>query len=63
MYPSPSSDIIRVINTRKMGWARYVAHMREVKNTQKLDGKREGKRLLGSNRSRLGIILKRNLKT
>jgi hypothetical protein len=46
LYSSPS--IIRIINTRKMRWAGYVARMGEKRISYRLlVGKPEGKRQLG----------------
>jgi hypothetical protein len=43
-----SSNIIRVIKSRRMRWVGHVAHTGEVKNAYKvLIGKPLGKRLLG----------------
>jgi hypothetical protein len=51
LYSSPS--IIRIIKSRRMGWAGHVARMREKKNGYRLlVGKPEGKRLLGRPRRR-----------
>jgi hypothetical protein len=44
-YPTPS--LIRIVSSRRMGWALHVARMGEKKNAYKLlVGKTEGKRLL-----------------
>jgi hypothetical protein len=46
LYSSPS--IIRIIKSRRMRWAGYVARMGEKRNAYRLlVGKAEGKRLLG----------------
>jgi hypothetical protein len=46
LYASP--NIIRVIKSRRMRWARHVARLEEVRNTYKiLVWKSEGKRPLG----------------
>jgi hypothetical protein len=51
LYSSPS--IIRMIKSRRMGWAGYVAQMEENRNTYRiLVGKLEGKRPLGRPRRR-----------
>jgi hypothetical protein len=51
LYASP--NIIRVMKSRRMRWARHVARIRKVKNIYKiLAGKPEGKTLLGRSRSR-----------
>jgi hypothetical protein len=51
LYYSPS--IIRVIKSRRMRWAGYVARMGEKRNVYKLlVGKLEGKRPLGRPRRR-----------
>jgi hypothetical protein len=43
-----STNIIRVIKSRRMRWAGHVAHIGEIRNTYKiLVGKPEGKRPLG----------------
>jgi len=34
LYASP--NIIRIVRSRKMKWARHVAHMREIKNAYKI---------------------------
>jgi hypothetical protein len=45
LYPSP--NIILVIKSRRMRWARHVAHMGEMRDVYRfLVGKREGKRPL-----------------
>jgi hypothetical protein len=49
MYKSPS--IIRIIKSRRMRWAGYVARMRDKRNVFRLlVGKPEGKRTLGRQR-------------
>jgi hypothetical protein len=51
LYSSP--NIIRMIKSRRMGWAEYVARMRATKNAYRiLVGKPEGKRTLGRPRCR-----------
>jgi hypothetical protein len=51
LYSSPS--IIRVIKSRRMGWAGHVARMGEKMNAYRiLVGKLEGKRSLGRPRSK-----------
>jgi hypothetical protein len=45
LYSSPS--IIRIIKSRRMRWACYVAQMREKNAYRLLVGKPEGKRPLG----------------
>jgi hypothetical protein len=51
LYASP--HIIRVIKSRIMRWARYVARMGEMRNAYSIFvGNREGKRSLGRPRSR-----------
>jgi hypothetical protein len=51
LYSSP--NIIRMIKSRKMRWAGYVARMREKRNACRiLVGKPEGKRSLGRPRCR-----------
>jgi hypothetical protein len=51
LYSSPS--IIRIIKSRRMRWAGYVARIREKRNAYKiLVGKPEGKRPLGRPRRR-----------
>jgi hypothetical protein len=60
MYSSPS--IIRLIKSRRMRWACYVARMGEKRNAYRLlVGKPEGKRSLGRPRHRiiLGWIMER----
>ena len=48
-----TSDILRVIKSRRMGWARHVARMEEGRVVHKvLGGKPEGKRPLGRPRRR-----------
>jgi len=48
-----SSNIIRVIRSRRMRWAGHVARVGETRNSYDiLDGKREGKRPLGRTRHR-----------
>jgi hypothetical protein len=51
LYSSPS--IIRIIKSRRMGWAGHVARIGEKKNVYRLFvGKPEGKRPLGRPRCR-----------
>ena len=51
LYYSP--NIVRVIKSRRMRWAGYVAHMGEERGVYRvLVGKPEGKRLLGRPRCR-----------
>jgi hypothetical protein len=51
LYSSPS--IIRIIKSRRLRWARYVARMEEKRNACRiLAGRPEGKRLLGRPRRR-----------
>jgi hypothetical protein len=51
LYSSP--NIIRMVKSRRMRWARHVARMGERQNTYRiLVGKPEGKRPLGIPRSR-----------
>jgi hypothetical protein len=51
LYSSPG--IIRIIKSRRMRWARYVARMGEKRNAYRLlVGKSEGKRPLGRPRRR-----------
>jgi hypothetical protein len=51
LYPSPS--IIRIIKSRRMRWAGYVAHMGGKRNAYRLlVGKPEGKKPLGRPRRR-----------
>jgi len=53
-----SSDIVRVIKSRRMRWAGHVARMDEEKGVYRvLVGKPEGKRPLGRPRRRWVIIL------
>jgi hypothetical protein len=57
LYFSPS--IIRLIKSRRMRWAGYVARMGKKRNAYRLlVGKPEGKRPLGRPRRRWGTILK-----
>jgi hypothetical protein len=52
LYSSP--NIIRIIKSRRMRWARHVARIGEKRNSYRLlVGKPEGKRPLGRPRSRL----------
>jgi hypothetical protein len=52
LYSSPR--IIRIIKSRRMGWAGHVARMGEKRNAYRLlMGKLEGKRPLGRSRRRL----------
>jgi hypothetical protein len=46
-------NIIRIIKSRRMGWARHIARMKEKRNAHRLlVGKPEGKRALGRPRRR-----------
>jgi hypothetical protein len=57
-----SSNIIRVIGSRKMRWARHVEHMEEKRGAYRvLVGKTEGRRLLGSPRRRWEDNIKMDL--
>jgi hypothetical protein len=48
-----SSNVIRLIRSRRMEWARHVARMESMRNAYKmLVGKPEGKRPLGRPRRR-----------
>ena len=52
MYRSP--NIVKVIKSRRLRWARHVARMEEGRSAFKiLTGKPKGKRLLGRCRRRL----------
>jgi hypothetical protein len=53
-----SSNIIRVIKSRGMRWARYVARMGGKPNTEFFLSKPERRRDLGGHRPRGSIILK-----
>jgi len=56
LYSSP--NIVRVIKSRRMGWAGHVARMGEEKGVYRvLVGKPEGRRLLGRLRVGGWIIL------
>jgi hypothetical protein len=60
LYSSPS--IIRIIKSRKMRWAGYVARIGEKRNVYRLFvGKREGNRPLGRPSRRWWITLRWNL--
>ena len=60
LYSSP--NIVRVIKSRRMRWARHVARMGEGRGVHKvLVGKPEGKRPLGRPRSRWEDNIKMNL--
>jgi hypothetical protein len=60
LYSSPS--IIRIIKSRRMKWAGYVARMREKRNVYRLlVGKPEGKRQLGRPRRRWIYNIKMDL--
>jgi hypothetical protein len=49
----PSLNIIRVIKSRRMRWARHVACMGEIRNAYKISVKKsDGKRPLGEPRRR-----------
>jgi len=57
LYSSP--NIVRAIKSRRMGWARNVARMREGRGACRvLVGKPEGKSLLGRPRRRGRVILR-----
>jgi hypothetical protein len=61
LYASP--DIVRVIKSRRMGWAGHIGRMGEMKNACKiLVGKWEGKRPLGRPRRRLEVNIRMDLK-
>jgi hypothetical protein len=61
VYSSPS--IIRIIESRRMMWAKIVARIREMRNTHRiLMGKPEGKRPLGRSRRRLVDNIKMDLR-
>jgi hypothetical protein len=56
LYTSP--NVIRVIKSRRMGWAEHIARMGGMRNVYKLlVGKPEWKRLLGRPRCRWEDIL------
>ena len=60
LYSSP--NIVRVIKSRRMRWARHVARMGEGRGVHKvLVGKPEGKRPLGRPRSRWKDNIKMDL--
>jgi hypothetical protein len=60
LYSSPS--IIKIIKSRRMGWAGLVARMGEKRNEYRLFlGKQEGKRPLGRPRRRRVDNIKMNL--
>jgi hypothetical protein len=60
LYSSPS--IIRIIKSRRMGWAGHVTRMGEKRNVYRLlVGKREGKRPLGRPRRRWIDNIKKDL--
>ena len=60
LYSSP--NIVRVIKSRRMRWARHVARMGEGRGVHKvLVGKPEGKRPLGRPRSRWEDNIKMDL--
>jgi hypothetical protein len=57
LYSSPK--IVRVIKSREMRWAGHVAHIGDGRGVYRvLVEKPEGKRPLGRNRHRWGIILR-----
>jgi hypothetical protein len=47
-----SSNLIKVVKSRRMRWARYVKRMGKTKNAYRIFGKSEGKRPLGKPRRR-----------
>ena len=54
-----SINIIRVTNSIRIRWARYVAHMRKRRGAFRgLVGRPEGKRPLGRSRPRQNYVLK-----
>jgi hypothetical protein len=55
-------NIVRVIKSRRMRWARHVAHMGEVGNAYSLIKESEGKRPIGRLGVNRWVILKRILK-
>ena len=60
--PYSSSNIIRVIKSRRIRWARYVAGTGEIRGIYRvLLGKLEGKRPLGRSRCRWEDIIKMHL--
>ena len=53
-----SPNIVRVIKSRRMRWAEYVARMEERTGVYRvMVGKSEGKRPLGRSRPRRDIVL------
>jgi hypothetical protein len=61
LYPAP--DVIRVIKSRRMRWAGYVARMRErIYACRVLEGKPEGRRPLGTLRRRWEDNIKMDLR-
>jgi hypothetical protein len=59
----PSPNIIRMIKSRRMKWARHVARMEAKRNVYRvLTGKPEGKRQLGRPRRRWADNIKTDLK-
>jgi hypothetical protein len=61
LYSSP--NIVRVIKSRRMSWAGYVARMREGRGVYRvLVGKPEGKRPLGRPRRRWENNIKMDLR-
>ena len=58
-----SSNIVRVIKSRKLRWARHVARMEEGRSAFKIvTGKPTGKRLLGKPRRRWEGNIRMDLK-
>jgi len=60
LYSSP--NFVRVIKSRRMGWAGHVAHMSEDRGVYRvLVGKPEGRRPLGRPRRRLADNIRTDL--
>jgi hypothetical protein len=58
-----SPNIVRVIKSRRMRWARHVAHMKEGRGVYRvLVGRPEGKRTLGKPRHRWDDNIKMDLR-
>jgi hypothetical protein len=56
---SSSLNVVRIIKSRRIGWAGHAAHMREMRNAYKiLVGKPEGRRQLGRPRCRWEVYSK-----